>query len=115
MKEPWFNISPTKILTVLGIVGAILNQLRMTDIPENYKQWIELAVGILAAFVALLVNPKDKRWVSDEQAEAEAVAAERLATSNWSQPAPRVRQLSAAELRAAELRAELQKLEEGTQ
>jgi hypothetical protein len=67
MKEPWFNISWSKLAGFLAFAGLLLNQLRTAPLPEKYKPWVEFAAGLSAALVGFMINPKDKPWVPDAQ------------------------------------------------
>lgn len=75
MKEPWFNISWPKFLGFVAQVGTILGFVETAPIPEKWRIWARFASFFLCSVAGFLLNPKPKRWISDEQAEVEEEAA----------------------------------------
>ena len=101
MKHPIFNNIRWGELTgwLTGLSG-VLAALVQTPIPEQYKSWIMVAIAVIAFLMAFLRNPKSLDWVDEAQ---EIQAAYKKAST------PK------ASSRAAELRRQLEEIEDGAE
>lgn len=61
------NIRWGELLGWLTGLSGILAALVQSPVPDHYKAWIQLAIAVIAFFLAFLRNPKSLDWVDEAQ------------------------------------------------